>query len=338
MPAKCAPEDLPVLFLYDIDPEWESKDRTAALESNGKMTAALETAGHPVFSIEVNENNLTSLLSCHSAEKLIIFNQCETIPGIPHSEHEAAKIMESEGFTFTGSTSDVLMLSGNKIKTKQVLDSLNIPTPAWRVYDEPFALDWDMFPAIVKTTLEHCSISLNPESVVTNTGELESRIEYVLENYNQPAMVEDFIDGREFHIPLWGNGAVRMLPVVEMDFSAFSDVHDRLCTYDSKFDPCSLHYNKIESRIPAPLDNAALQALEKISIEAYRAVGCRDYGRLDVRERDGRFYILDVNPNADLDMDASIACSAEYSGLSYPDMMHYLVRLAASRHALFSQF
>jgi D-alanine-D-alanine ligase len=338
MPAKCAPEDLPVLFLYDIDPAWESKDRTAALESNRKMTAALETAGHPVFSIEVNGNNLASLLSRHSAEKLIIFNQCETIPGIPHSEHEAAKIMESEGFTFTGSASDVLMLSGNKIKTKQLLDSLNIPTPAWRVYDEPLARDWSLFPAIVKTTLEHCSISLNPESVVTNTGELESRIEYVLENYNQPAMVEDFIDGREFHIPLWGNGAVRMLPVVEMDFSAFSDVHDRLCTYDSKFDPCSLHYNKIESRIPAPLDNAALQALEKISIEAYRAIGCRDYGRLDVRERDGRFYILDVNPNADLDMDASVACSAEYSGRSYPDMMHYLVRLAAGRHALFSQF
>ena len=229
------------------------------------------------------------------------------------------------------------MLAGDKIKTKQALDSFDIPTPEWKVYYEPFAEDWELFPAIVKTTLEHCSVSLNPESVVMNTVELESRIEHVLKNYNQPAMVEDFIDGREFHIPLWGNGAVRMLSVVEMDFSAFSDIHDRLCTYDSKFDPCSMHYNKIESRIPAPLDDTALKALEKISIESYCAIGCRDYGRLDVRERDGKFYVLDVNPNADLDMDASIACSAEYSGLPYHEMMHHLVRLAANRHALFSK-
>ncbi|MBN2322072.1 MAG: hypothetical protein JXR49_23555 [Acidobacteria bacterium] len=338
MPTKCAPEDLPVLFLYDMDPEWESKDRTAALESNEKMTAALKTAGHPVIPVEVNDNNLDSLLSYYSAEKLIVFNQCESIPGIPHSEHQAARIVESQGFTYTGSTPDVLNLAGNKIKTKKVLDSLDIRTPEWKVYYKPVADDWNLFPAIVKTTYEHCSIGLDSESVVMNTRELESRIEYLLENYNQPAMVEDFIDGREFHVPLWGNGTVRILPAVEMDFSAFSDIHDRLCTYDSKFDPCSLHYNKIESLIPAPLDNEMLHALEKISIRTYRAIGCRDYGRLDVRGRGGKFYVLDVNPNADLDRDASIACSAEYSGLSYPEMMHYLVRLAADRHALYSQF
>ncbi len=337
MPAKCAPEDLPVLFLYDLDPEWENKDRIAALESNRNMAAALKTAGHPIIPLEVKDNNLSSLLSCHPAEKLIVFNQCESLPGIPHSEHEAAGIMESGGFTYTGSTPDVLKLAGNKIETKQALDFFKIPTPAWKVYYEPSAGDWNLFPAIVKTTLEHCSIGLDPESVVMNTGELEARIKYLLENYDQPAIVEDFIDGREFHVPLWGNGTIRTLPVVEMDFSAFSDIHDRLCTYDSKFDPGSTHYNKIESRIPAPIDDSALRLLQNISIEAYRAIGCRDYGRMDVRERDGRYYVLDVNPNADLDMDASIACAAEYSGLSYPEMMHYIVRLAASRHVLYSQ-
>jgi len=338
MPAKCAPEDLPVLFLYDIDPEWEIKDRIEALESNRRMAAALKTAGHPVTPLEVNDSNLAPLLACHSAEKLVVFNQCESLPGIPHSEHEAAGIMELRGFTYTGSTPDVLKLAGNKIETKRALDRLHIPTPAWKVYYEPSAGNWDLFPAIVKTAFEHCSIGLDSGSVVMNTGELESRVEYLLEHYDQPAMVEDFIDGREFHVPLWGNGTIRVLPVVEMDFSAFSDIHDRLCTYDSKFDPGSMHYNKIESRIPAPMDSPALRDLEKISIEAYRAIGCRDYARMDIRERGGRYYVLDVNPNADLDRDASIACAAEYSGLSYPEVMNYIVRLAANRHELYSQF
>ena len=76
MPAKCAPEDLPVLFLYDLDPEWGNKDRIAALESNQNMAAALKTAGHPIIPLEVKDNNLSSLLSGHPAEKLIVFNQC----------------------------------------------------------------------------------------------------------------------------------------------------------------------------------------------------------------------------------------------------------------------
>jgi D-alanine-D-alanine ligase len=304
----------------------------SAVETNERMMAALKDAGHPVTPVEVSGSDLDSLLSCHAADRLVVFNQCESIPGIPHSEHEAARIIESRGFVYTGSTPDVLRIAGNKIRTKRIIDAHDIPTPAWKVYSEPVADDWHLYPAIVKTTFEHCSMGLNSESVVLNRGELESRIAFILESYRQPAMVEDFIDGREYHVPLWGNGTVKMLPAVEMDFAAFKDIHDRLCTYDSKFEPCSLHYNKIESHIPAPLSEEAVRKLEEICLRAYRAVGCRDYARLDVRERAGMFYVLDVNPNADLSADASIACSAEHLGISYPEMLHHLVELAANRH------
>lgn len=337
MPVNCRPEDLPVLFLFNVDPDWDAHDKISVRVANEKMSSALKNAGHPVISVEISDQDLGSILSRYSPEDYIIFNQCEGIPGIPHSEHEAVRIIESQGFIYTGSTPDVLMLAENKVEAKQVLESFNIPGPVWKVYNKPKADDWNIFPAIVKTACEHCSISLNSESVVMNSQQLESRIEYILKNYNQPALVEDFIDGREFHIPICGNGKVNMLPVVEMDFSAFSDVHDRLCTYDSKFEPESLHYKNIESLIPASLSKTALIALEGITLNAYRALGCRDYARMDVRERGGRFYVLDVNPNADLDFDASIACSAEYSGISYTEMMNYLVNLAASRHPLYAQ-
>ena len=91
-------------------------------------------------------------------------------------------------------------------------------------------------------------------------------------------------------------------------------------------------YRTIESLLPAPLGKEELSSLEKVCMECYRAFGCRDYARLDVRLRDGRFYVLDVNPNADLSYDASVACAAEHAGFSYPAMMNYLIRLAANRH------
>ncbi len=336
MPVQSDPENLPVLFLYQVEPDWDTADNASAMESNAKMTAALQQAGHPVQTAELRCCNLERLLDDYSANDFVVFNQCESLPGVPHSEHTAARIIEDSGFAYTGSAPEVLALTSDKAATKNILFSNNIPTPAWEVFHEPDAADWNAYPAIVKTVREHCSISLSPESVVLNRQELEARIRHVLQNYRQPALVEDFIDGREFHVALWGNGRIRMLPPVEMDFSAFRDIHERLCTYDSKFSPASQHYNDIKTLVPAPLTPDQLSLLERVCLDTYRAVGCRDYARLDVRMRDNMFYVLDVNPNADLDCEASIACAAEKAGFLYPDMMNRLVRLAARRHPLFS--
>jgi D-alanine-D-alanine ligase len=126
-----------------------------------------------------------------------------------------------------------------------------------------------------------------------------------------------------------------MLPPVEMDFSRFDDVRDRLCTYDSKFTPGSRHYNDIEVRLPAALAEQDRSRLEAIGVRTYRTLGCRDFARLDIRLRDGVFYVLDVNPNPDLSPDASLACAADAAGYPYGAMVSYLIRLAAHRHPVF---
>jgi D-alanine-D-alanine ligase len=96
--------------------------------------------------------------------------------------------------------------------------------------------------------------------------------------------------------------------------------------------PGSKHYEGIKTLLPAPLDGVDLRSLERVCQDAYRAGGCRDYGRIDVRLRDGLFYVLDVNPNADISADASLACAAEVAGYSYGEMASRIVRLAAKRH------
>jgi D-alanine-D-alanine ligase len=118
----------------------------------------------------------------------------------------------------------------------------------------------------------------------------------------------------------------------EMDFSAFDDVRDRLCTYDAKFDATSRHYKDIQLHLPAPLTDAEYQLLETTAIATYRRLGCRDYARLDLRLRDGEFYVLDVNPNADLSSEASLAMAAEVAGYSFGAMRSHIVNLAALRH------
>jgi D-alanine-D-alanine ligase len=226
----------------------------------------------------------------------------------------------------------VLTKCQDKGVVKHQLKRYGFTTPRWRLYTSPACDDWQCFPAIVKPSRVHCSFGVTSEAVVLTPAELRRRIAYVLDEFHQPALVEDFIDGREFHVSLWGNGTVQMLPPAEMDFSAFDNVRDRLCTFESKFDPNSRPYQDIQLRLPAPLTDGEYQLLETTAIATYRRLGCRDYARLDLRLRDDDFYVLDVNPNADLSSEASLAMAAEVAGYSFGAMGSHIINLAALRH------
>lgn len=298
----------------------------------GVLEKAIRAEGHPVTNVPVYDSNLVSRLKEYHPDRYIVLNWCEEIPGIPFSEAMVAETLESLGFVYTGSDARVLALSWDKGRVKRSLRDSGVPTPAWRLYHDLETDGWNTFPAIVKPAGEHASLGVSREAVALNPEKLRARIAYVLETFRQPALVEDFIDGREFHVSLWGNHSVEMLPPAEMDFSAFKDVQDRLCTFDSKFKPGSRHYDQIQLRLPALLGEEEVSALEQVAQAAYRVVGCRDYARLDIRLREGVFYVLDVNPNPDISSDTSLACAAEVAGYSYGAMLSKMIHLAADRH------
>ncbi len=329
--------DLPVLLLHNIDPSWDPSDIDLAYQEVARLESVLHTEGHPVNNVPVHDSDLRSRLSCHEPDEYIVFNWCEDIPGVPHSEALAAGMLEEMHFTYSGSTPEVLHSCWDKQGVKRLLEMAGVPTPIWRMYDSPAINDWHCFPAIVKPSREHCSYGLTSDAVVMSKEELKERIAYILDVFRQPAIVEDFIDGRELHVSLWGNGRIEMLPPAEMDFTAFDDVRDRLCTYDSKFKPGSTHYVKIGLQLPALLNETEYERLKHTSILAYKTTGCRDYARLDIRIRDGVFYVLDVNPNSDITADASMACAAEVAGYSYGEMISRIVNLAARRHPVFKK-
>jgi D-alanine-D-alanine ligase len=339
MPLNAHPSELPVLILFNMDLAWKPEERHESCSLATRLDLAMAELGHVTTLLPVTGDGLSSVLSGFSPEEHIVFNWCESIPGIPHSEHLVSECLEEMSFVFTGADSDALRLNQDKNRVKRILRDAGIPTPEWQVFESPeramngaFRL---RFPVIVKAVHEHCSEGITRDSVVLCQEDLAKRIADVVATYRQPAVVEEFIDGREFHVSLWGNEVVEMLPPVEMDFSGFPDLRDRLCTYDSKFVPGSRHYEGIQTLLPAPLMPDEAQRLEEVCRAAYRVTGCRDYARIDIRMRDGIFYVLDVNPNADLSPDASLACAAETVGFSYGMTGSRIVRYAASRHPLF---
>ncbi len=327
--------DLPILFLYNLDPEWDPPFAQQFLDEIEELTARLRALGHRVTPVAVGDDDVAAALADHDPAEHIVFNWCEELPNLPRSDARVVRVLERLGYTYTGATAAVLAASWDKPRVKHLLESCGLPTPSGRVYTTSDVDGWKRFPAIVKPAWEHCSVGVDREAVVLTTDELRNRVGQLLEEYQQPALVEDFIDGREFRVCLWGNGTLEALPVAEMGFAAFDDVRDRLCVYDAKFDPESRHFNEIELLLPAPLPEDARRRMTDLAIPAYRAVGCRDYGRLDFRLRGDTFYILDVNPNPDLAYDGSLIVGAEELGYTQADVVSRLVNLAAARHPKF---
>lgn len=329
------PSPEPVLLVFNLDESWDAGAQEEVLRETRRLAAALEGEGHRVREIPIRGGNDFDVLSSLDPAEWIVFNWCEAIPGIERSEAEAARRIGGAGFTFTGAAPEVLAFCEDKGRVRDLLAQRGVPVPGGAVFGTPERGRWSRFPAIVKALREHCSAGITAEAVVMNEKELLDRVAFVLETWRQPALVEEFIDGREFRAVLWGNGPVEMLPVVEMDYSDIGRLQDRLCTFEAKFVPGSFHYTAIRTLLPAPLEPAELETLAAVSREAYRATGCRDYARIDLRLRDGVFYVLDVNPNADISADASVACSAEAAGYSYGALGSRIVSFAAARHPVF---
>ena len=337
MPIDNNSPNLPVLLLFNLDLEWSANEQDEVFEVTSKLDEAIRSLGYETTLVPVTGNDLDLLLAQYDPNDYIVFNWCESIPGINHSEWLVAQYLEQKGYTFTGASSAAITLAQDKIRVKQLLDDSGIVTPGWHIYTRASNIKWNRFPAIVKASQEHCSEGIDRNSVVMTYGELIDRICYIHEKYRQPALVEDFIDGRELHISLWENGGIDMLPPAEMEFSSFNDEHDRICSYEAKFVPDSEQYQKINTVLPAALSDEDLFHVEDICKAAYTLVGCRDYARIDIRLKDGAVYVIDINPNADISPDTSTISAAEISGYSYGDFAARIINLAARRHPVWGE-
>jgi len=330
--------DIPILLIYDLDRKnWGQFEIQHTLNKIDLLSKGLTALGHPLTLVPVYDPNLADLLKPYAPSDYVLFNLCEELPGIPRSAGQVGEIIESLGFFHTGPSARVLTFSQDKINVKNVLEAHHIPTPKWHVYASTSEDGWHHFPAIVKPPLEHCSIGIDTHAVVEDHNELTHRIQYVLNTFKQPALVEDFIDGREFRISVIGNGSeAYLLPPTEMDYSLMERVSERLLSYDSKMNPLSRYFNEIKVNCSPVFTPQEYTQLERIALSVFKVLDCHDYAGFDFRLRDGVFYVLDVNPDPEFSPESSLVLGAQKLGLSFGQLGSFVVNQAARRHPVFS--
>ncbi len=279
-------------------------------------------------------DDVAMALAPYSPHEWVVFNLCEGLAGEPALEAEVPPTLERLGYTYTGAAGHCLAACLNKADAKARLQTRGLSTPRYAVLSSPNEPCPVPLPAFVKPVAEDGSLGITWDSVVQTPQALAERVAYVLERYEQPALVEEFVDGREFNLAVWGNNPPEALPVAEIDYQEIADPLRRVCTYESKWIEGSFAYTHTPGICPATVSEALAERLAQEALAAYRVMGCRDYARVDVRERDGTPYILEVNPNPSLASDAGFCRAARALGYDHAHMAERIVHLALKRMTL----
>ena len=294
---------------------------------------ALQQSGHTTAAVPIRDD-LWSPLKSFDPNEWLIFNLCESIRNKTYLEPYIISAFEHLGFRYTGSNRRTLANCLNKARTKEVLQAHGLPTAAFQVVT-PWTLQRRLdFPLIVKPVSEDASIGISANSVVRDDRALRRQVRYVWETYHQPALVEEFIEGREFNVTILGNDSPRVLPLSEISFRHIPDPFARIVSFRAKWVPTSPEYIGTPPTCPARVAEATKKRIEETARRAYQAMGLRDYGRVDIRLKNGTPYVLEVNPNADLSPEAGIARAGHVAGMGYADLADEIVRLAARRYRM----
>jgi D-alanine-D-alanine ligase len=307
-------------------------------EMEYQIADALRVRGHDVTLVGVR-NDLQYLVQClNEIRPDLVFNGVEAFHGNAGLEYMVPGILEAEGWRYTGSPPLALLVSRNKAMSKKVLAYHGIRVPAFVTYrpGEAIASTDVRFPLIVKPLQSDASAGIAQASVVQDQAALAERVTMIHERFDQPAIAEEFIDGRELYVSLIGNGDdLDLLPITEMVFDKRrTRPEERIATQFAKWDEDYRARKGIRNVFARPLARAARERIEEICRTAYRALWLRDYARLDVRlAPDGEVWFLEANANPFISYGHDMANAAEKAGMDYYAFIQRLVDEAMTRHA-----
>jgi D-alanine-D-alanine ligase len=291
---------------------------------------ALAARGHETR-LEVNRRQVLDILINYDPREWVIFNLVEMLVGIADLENYVPAMYDFMGFAYTASNALTNYNCLHKDRAKQIFTRHGIATPLYQV---AHAADEKMLvplPAIVKPAAEDGSIGIRMNAVVTTPAELRERVEFLIRKHHQPALVEEYIEGRELYVGVWGNDPIEVLPLSEMDFSRIENPLQRIASYEVKWEEGTELFDRTPAICPAPIDEAIAERARDITRRAYRALGCRDYAHVDIRVRDGQPYLLEVNPACDLSEGMGFARQTRALGYTYPQTVERIAQFASER-------
>lgn len=246
---------------------------------------------------------------------------------------KAFSLIEETKIPFTGASRACYMQTSDKVMMKTALVENNLPTARFQIFetgDEVPRKDF-RFPVIVKPALEHCSIGLTHDAVVNDTDCLVRRVRERIKKFEEPMIVEEFIEGREFQVTaVETKSGLRVLPPAEIVFTSRNK--DDLLTFDSRWDSDTVDYQSSHVALPV-LHPALLADIEDVTIRTFSALKLRDYTRLDIRVRRKDIFILEANSNPGLsdDMEYGMTLSYKAVGWHFSDFVWEIVESALRR-------
>jgi D-alanine-D-alanine ligase len=335
-------DTLKVAVLYDVwgeedtsEPEATQAGRKRKVkEDREEIFDALSKLGHEpsYYVLDGRPQSLYGLGKCGAD---LVFNLTESYAGDDTKEMNVAAYMDLLGLPYTGAGPHAHFLAQDKATAKKMFAFHEIRTPYFATaYRGNIDHAHDVkFPLIVKPQSEDGSIGIDAAAVVTGVKELMERVEYVQNEFDSPALIEEYIEGREIYASILGSyEKTEVLPLVELDLSKLPEGMPRIASRDVKFETDSKAYKLTKSTIAEDLDEATTQKLSETALAAYRAVKLRDYGRIDMRlTPDGQVYVIEANPNPWLSSRHEFAMAAKKSGRSYTQLIGEIVDMAVER-------
>ena len=313
--------------------EWDSPTTIAAVE------AALSRLGK-VVRLEAKEDFPEKLRQVNPD---IVFNIAEGFHGVNRESHVPA-ICEFYGIPYSGSDPFTLTLCLDKARTKETLTFHGIPTPRFAVVERvedlgPVAAKMP-FPLFVKPLHEGSSKGITDANLCFDRGHLARQTAFLLENYRQPVLVEEYLPGKEFTCAVVGNGdEAVVLPIVGMNFETLPKGALPIYSFDAKF-----VWDRPENPLdifqcPARITRELQASIERVTLDAFRVLGCRDWARIDVRlDASGSPNVLEVNPLPGILPDpADNSClpkAARAAGIGYEELIQNCLKYAAARQGV----
>ncbi len=326
---------------------WDAWNELDSERTTNGIERELRAGGHDVIPLE-GDIALPEKLSRYHVD--IAFNICEGHRG-PSREAQVPAMLDALGIPYTGSSVMTLAVALDKPMAKRIMAFHGLPTPLFQSFiTGEESLDGRLkFPLFVKPSREGSGIGITAKSVVRNKRELREQVRSMIATYHQPALVEEFIEGREFTLGLLGNVATniksapaggperhptwQVFPPLEVDLSPCPPDQAGLYTSVIK----SQMYDVPKYLCPAPTTKALRSKLERLAVGAFTALECCDFARVDfrLRKETGEPTILEVNPLAGLQEGISdIVMGAEAVGISYSSLINGILETALQRYGL----
>jgi len=294
------------------------------------VVSTLRAQGHEVWPIEVRNDLAVIQDGIEQHKPHIAFNLMEEFAGFPLFDQHVVSYLELKKQKYTGCNPRGLTLTRDKGLTKKILAYHRIHVPSFVVFPmnrkvhRPKRLQ---FPLFVKSVSDEGSVGIARASIVRDDTQLKERVEFIHRQNQTHAIAEEYIEGREIYVSVIGNERLQAYTPWELLITNLPDGAPRIATEKAKWD---LEYQKKIGLItqPAELEPPLKQSFERLSKRIYRLLELSGYARLDYRlSSDGRIYLIEANPNAQIARDEDFADSAEHCGVKYEELLHKIMTL-----------